>query len=63
MDLNAEDRINNTPLHVACEDGNVEVVRLLLEAGANPAMKNKEEKTPLEMSEKPVARVIREWMM
>ncbi len=36
MDVNAEDDQHRTPLHAAAEWGRIEVVRLLLEAGAEP---------------------------
>ena len=50
LELNAQDNEKNTALHLACEDGNVEVVKLLLEAGANKEIKNKLDKTPIEMA-------------
>eukprot|EP01034_Spumella_vulgaris_P022012 gene22012-28105_t len=37
----------DTALHKACSNGNVEIVRLLLDAGANKNIQNKREETPL----------------
>ncbi|KAL0276307.1 UNVERIFIED_CONTAM: hypothetical protein PYX00_003902 [Menopon gallinae] len=48
--INAVDVYGNTPLHLACEENNVPVVELLVEIGANIELKNKEEKTPLELA-------------
>lgn len=51
LELNATDQVKNTPLHLACEDdAHPEVVKLLVEAGADQQAKNKAEKTPLEMA-------------
>jgi ankyrin repeat protein len=40
-------RAVSTPLHVACFRSQLEVVRLLLEAGADPTMKNNNAKSCL----------------
>ena len=47
LDVNAVDNYKNTALHIACEEGNPEVVKMLLNAGANMSMQNKDEKTPV----------------
>ena len=39
----------NTCLHFACEDVNDEMIRFLLENSADPNIKNKEGKLPLQM--------------
>ncbi len=56
LELSCLDKWGNSPLHLACEDGNVEVARLLVEAKADTSMKNKEEKTPIELA-KPEVRL------
>jgi hypothetical protein len=40
MNVNVQDKEKFTPLMYACTDGNVAAARLLLEAGANPHLKN-----------------------
>lgn len=49
-DANAVDRNLDTPLHLAAKNNHVEVVKLLLKEGANPAAQNKEHKTPAELT-------------
>ena len=60
MDLNVQDSYGNTPLHLACEDGDVEVAKVLIAAGANQYIQNKDEKKPLELAKPQVARAIME---
>lgn len=47
--INAKDKNydGNTALHVAVENGNVQIARYLLSAGAKPNSKNAEKRTPL----------------
>ena len=33
MDLNVQDNDGNTPLHTACENGNIDIAKALLTAG------------------------------
>ena len=33
MDLNCQDNYGNTPLHAACEDGSIDVAKVLITAG------------------------------
>lgn len=49
--VNARDKgyDGNTPLHVAVENGNLEIAELLLRSGAKTGAKNFEKKTPLMM--------------
>ena len=47
--VNTRDSENNTALHVAVEHGNLEIVKLLLESGANVNIKNKYKLTPIWM--------------
>ncbi len=63
LDLNAVDQVKNTALHIACEDGNAEIARLLLEAGADPEPLNKWEKTPAQMADPAVARAVQGLMV
>ena len=46
-------------MHLACEEGQVEIVKLLIERGADRNAQNKEEKTPFEVAKPEVLRVIR----
>ncbi|BBH02389.1 ankyrin repeat family protein [Prunus dulcis] len=47
-DLNATNEEMNTPLHWACLNGHVEVVRKLIFAGANLSVLNSYERTPID---------------
>jgi ankyrin repeat protein len=44
--INAQDDIGNTPLHLAMRFGNVEVAQILLEHGARASLPNKRGETP-----------------
>ena len=59
LDVNAVDNYKNTALHIACEEGNPEVVKMLLNAGANMSMQNKDEKTPVELAKPDLLRLFR----
>ena len=59
LDVNSVDNYKNTPLHIACEEGNPEVVKMLLNAGANRSMQNKDEKTPVELAKPDLLRIFR----
>ena len=59
LDINAADNYKNTALHIACEEGNPEVVKLLLNAGADRSMQNKEEKTPVDLAKPELLRIFR----
>ena len=50
--LSAEDDRRNTPLHIAANAGYAEMVTFLIDSGANPALKNKENRTPLYLAQK-----------
>jgi ankyrin repeat protein len=52
------DQVKNTALHMACEDGNVEIAKMLVEAGADPDALNKWEKTPAQMADPAVASAV-----
>ncbi|XP_010225184.1 PREDICTED: ankyrin repeat domain-containing protein 22 [Tinamus guttatus] len=49
-DVNAADFSGSTALHYACEMKNLAVVSLLLEAHADPSVKNQEGETPLDIA-------------
>jgi len=50
MDLNVQDNDGNTPLHTACENGNIDIAKALLTAGANQNVENKEKKKPFQVA-------------
>ena len=60
MDLNPQDKYGNTPLHAACEDGSVKVAKLLISAGANQYIENRDQKTALQVAKPQIAREILE---
>jgi len=47
MDLNIQDNDGNTPLHTACENGDIYIAKALLTAGAGPNTQDNDENTPL----------------
>lgn len=50
--INIPDRYENTPLHIAAQNGFVPCVQELLDAGADLDAKNEEEQTPLHLAAK-----------
>ncbi|XP_072279370.1 ankyrin repeat domain-containing protein 22 [Pyxicephalus adspersus] len=52
VDVNAEDISGNTALHYACKMKSQAIVPILLEANANPNLKNKEGESPIDIAEK-----------
>lgn len=48
--VNARDAYGCTPLHLACEEDRQEIVKFLVENGADLEIKNKEEKTPIDLA-------------
>lgn len=49
VDLNAQDKLGNTALHYLVSSGNAHLAQLLLQAGADPYIKNKDEQMPMHM--------------
>jgi len=50
VDVNLTNTRNQTPLHIACGNGNIEVVKLLLKKKANSAFTDLDGCTPLELA-------------
>ena len=44
------DQYDNLPIHIAAEKGNVECVKILLDAGSEIDNKNEDEQTPLHLA-------------
>ncbi|KAH9937194.1 ankyrin repeat-containing domain protein [Fomitopsis serialis] len=51
VDVNVKDENGYTPLHLACDRGHADVVRLLLERGADPSIKDDDDLTGRELAE------------
>lgn len=65
-DVNAQSSINGeTPLHEAASIGNLDIVELLLNHGADPKIKNYFDATPLDIAEiqghEHIAQCLRNW--
>lgn len=58
LKINVRDVYGNTPLHLACEEDRQEEARLLVSRGANLEIKNKEEKTPIDLCSPSLAKVL-----
>lgn len=52
IDLNSSNSYGDTILHVAARTENEEIVRLFLKLGADPFMKNRKGKIPIELARK-----------
>ena len=48
--VNENDQYDNTPLHIACQKGFLETVKVLVDHGADCDNKNEDEKTPFHMA-------------
>jgi len=49
-DLDAVDEYGYTPLHLACDRGNIDMVRLLLKKGADHSLKDPDNLSPIELA-------------
>ena len=50
ININYQDEKGNTALHYACDEGNLKIVEILLNANCNTNIKNNLNKTPLHLS-------------
>ena len=48
--IEAEDNLERTPLHKACEKGHLPIIQYLIEKGANIEAKDEHQKTPLQIA-------------
>ncbi|XP_015916414.1 osteoclast-stimulating factor 1 [Parasteatoda tepidariorum] len=53
IEINVQNKLGDTPLHSCAWKGHSEVVKMLLDKGANPSLKNNENKTPFEITNDP----------
>ena len=58
LEIDLQDRYGSTALHYACEEGRMEMIKALLDRGADRNIKNKEEKVPLEMAKPEIQKII-----
>jgi hypothetical protein len=50
LELDARDQLGFTALHLAAQGGRAEAIRLLLQAGADPSIRNNNGRTPLDVA-------------
>ena len=50
LDIDTQDKYGNTPLHYAVKCGSLEMVKLLVEAGADIKTRNQANMTPLHIA-------------
>ncbi|CAL8143801.1 unnamed protein product [Orchesella dallaii] len=55
--INAQNKLGDTPLHSAASKDHVPIVSLLLEHGANPTIKNKDQQRPVDICHDPKVKV------
>ncbi|KAK3931165.1 26S proteasome non-ATPase regulatory subunit 10 [Frankliniella fusca] len=60
--VDAKDAYGNTPLHLCCEEDRAEEAGLLVQHGASLTIKNREEKTPLDLAPPTLARQLKNWV-
>ena len=54
LDVNKKNKNGNTPLHLAIQIGNHDIIKLLLDNGASIIIKNKQGKTPYDFATKDI---------
>lgn len=59
LKINVRDVYGNTALHLACEEDRQEIAKLLVDYGADLEIKNKEEKTPLDLCSPALAKLLK----
>lgn len=47
--LNRQDYLGDTPLHKAVDKGEIRIVRRMLEAGADPSIRNRMDELPIDL--------------
>ena len=52
VDMNYQDENGFTALHYSCDEGNLKIVEILLNANCDPNIKNNEKETPLHLASK-----------
>jgi len=57
-ELDQRDDNGNTPIHIAAKTGNIAAVRAFLTIGANLELKNKDDKTPLDVAHRSVEKML-----
>lgn len=60
VSIDAQNKLGNTPLHLACECDDAIGALMLLDYGASPAMENKQKETPLDVCKPPLRRKLNE---
>lgn len=58
--VNQRDRLGNTPLHLAAEEGHGDIVILLLENGADPKLLNNAKKSSVDVADKKLSSYFRD---
>lgn len=56
VSIDAQNKLGNTPLHLACECDDATGALMLLDYGASPALLNKQKETPLDVCKPPLRR-------
>lgn len=58
--VNAQNKLGDTPLHGAASKDHVPIVSMLLEHGADPTLKNKDNQRPIDLTHDPKVKVLLE---
>jgi len=59
IDIHAQNKKRNTPLHIAIEHKNSKTVKLLLDHGAKQDIPNNEQKTPIDLARETNSKAIK----